>query len=452
MSFTTLIMTSLGLLILLLTLVKPRVALFVFVFSLMAFNDYLGGLPSSIMKIGNNLFYAADFFLILFVVGVIRSILRKNLDSHIDKSIFIMMIASSLVGIVAILIGYNNGHKLNVIIGDFRRYAYYPWAIFIPSLFLKDNKDIRGLECWAFLASGVICTIAAYRVITWSTYWPEIHASEVGYFRAMNYHDYLVLIFVIGIAIGKVVNTKELPNLLYKVCIVVLPLFVIASNYRMAWLLMIVCSSIVFLMLRKFKWGGNQLNIMPVGKYISLGILLIAAVCFTGSITRNKTYLEVEKRIVEHTIQFDWKQQESYRIEMWKKLIKEWKTSPLMGVGFGIKFDYQMQTADGEWYWASAQNFHNSYLELLLKSGILGISIFLSLHLVIFKRCWKIFRLCPEEAPLIAAGIAFMFAALVQTSLQPLLTEPNSIVLLYLIVGSVISLPYIAIDRTGCTV
>jgi O-antigen ligase len=433
MNFTTLTMVALGLLILWFALVKPHVALFLFVFSLMAFNDYLGGHPSSIVKLGGNLFYAADFFIILLVVGIIRSILRGDLGSHIDKSILIMMIVSAVVSIVPILIGLDNGHKLNGIIGDFRRYTYYPWAIFIPALFLKNNRGIRGLERWALGAAGVICTIAAYRVITWSSYWAEQHATEYGYFRAMSYHDYLILIFVICITIGKVLSIKQRPRLVQKVCLVVLPIFVIASNYRLAPLLMIVCSLIVFLLLRRVKWGRSKMSLIPAMKFAALGILLLATVAFSGAITGNKTYLEVEKSISQRVVQFDWSQQESYRGEMWREL---------MGVGFGRTFYYQMRTSEGRWYWAFTENFHNSYLELLLKSGILGLTIFLCLHFVILARCWRVFRLCPEETPLIATGIAFMIAVLVQTSTQPLLTEPNSTVLVYLIVGSVISLPY----------
>jgi len=444
MNFTALIMTALGLLIVWLTLVKPRVALFLFVFSLMAFNDYLGGHPKSIMKIGDNLFYAADFFLILLGVGLIRSILRKDLHSRVDKPIFIMMLVSAVVSIVAILIGLDNGYKSNVIIGDFRRYCYYPWAIFIPALFLKNNRDIRWLERVAFGAAAFICAIAAYRVITGSSYWPEIHASEYGDFRAMNYHDYLILIFVICIAIGKVFNTKERPNLIHKVCLVVLPIFVIASNYRMAPLLMIVSSSVVLLILRRKK-----IRFKPILKFVSVSVFLITAILFTGEITANKTYLEVKQRINQRVIHFDWSQQESYRVEMWKKLIKEWETSPLMGVGFGRQFYFQKQTPEGEWHWVEPQNFHNTYLELLLKSGILGITIFLCLQLVILSRCWKVFRLCPEERPYVTAGIAFMIAVLLQTGIQPLLTQPNSIVVSYLIVGSVITLAHNSLNWDG---
>jgi O-antigen ligase len=450
-NFSTPIMISLGLLILWLTLVKPRVALFFFAFSLMAFNDYLGGHPSSIMEIGGNQFYAADFFLILLLGGLIRSILIKDLNSHIDKPIFIMMLLTVVVGIVAILIGVDNGHKSNVIIGDLRRYTYYPWAIFIPAMFLRNSKEFRGLECWTFWAAGVICAIAAYRIFTGSSYWPELHASEYGDFRGMNYHDYLILIFAICIAIGKMLNTKERPSLLHKVCLVVLPIFVIASNYRMAPLLMIACSSLVLLMLRRSWWGHGQMSLKPVSQFAFLGILLIALVCFAGAMTDNKIYLEVKTRIVQRVVQFDLSQQETYRVEMWKKLINQWEKSPLLGVGFGRKFEYQNQTPDGNWYWVSSQNFHNSYLELLLKSGILGLAVFLCLHLVILARCWRVFRLCPEEAPLIVAGIAFMIAVLVQAGLQPYLTEPNSIVLSYLIIGSVISLAYATPDHTGPT-
>ncbi len=79
---------------------------------------------------------------------------------------------------------------------------------------------------------------------------------------------------------------------------------------------------------------------------------------------------------MQQVFQFNWNQQESFRGEMWEKIIQDWTMSPLLGVGFGRKFDFQMRTPYGEWHWVAPQNFHNTYLELLLKSGILGITIF----------------------------------------------------------------------------
>ncbi len=295
MNFTTLIMFSLGLLLLCFTVVKPRLALFTFVFALMAFNDYLGGHPSSVLKIGNNQFYAADFFLILLGAGLIRGIIRKDLQDRVDKATLIMMLAIIGVGIVAILIGLNNDHTLNAIIGDYRRYSYYPWAIFIPALFLKNNRDMRTFESFSLGAAAVICTIATYRVITWSSYWPEQHGTEYGYFRAMSYHDYLILIFVVCIAIGKVLYTKKKPASLPKLYLVALPIFIIASNYRMAPILMITCFLVVLLILRREGWGYSQVSLKPIVKFSFLGILLIAVVCFGGAITKNKTYLVVEE-------------------------------------------------------------------------------------------------------------------------------------------------------------
>lgn len=438
MNFTTIIIVSLGLLILWLTVVKPRAALFLFVFTLMAFNDYLGGLPDSIMKIGGHLFWAADLFIFLLVIGVIRNIQRQDSYSRVDKTIFIMMLVNAGMGVVAILVGIDNGHEFNAIIGDFRRYCYYPFAIFIPAIYLKSVNDLRILERLVFGAASVICAIAAYRIITGSSYFPEQHGAEWGYFRAMSYPDYHILIFAICIAIGKVVDVKERCGLLPKVFLVVLPIFVIASNYRMAGLLMVVSSIMVLLILRR-----TRMSLQPIIKAASLGIALIAAVIFVGAITENKAFLEVQNKIEERVVHFDWQGQESYRTEMWKEIIEQWSVSPLLGVGFGRTFSYEAQTPDGYWYWVEADDFHNTYLGLLLKEGIIGVIIFLTVYLVMIERCVRILRIYQEERALVAAGITFIISVLVEAAVQPILSVPNSIVVFYLIIGSITSMCFI---------
>ena len=446
MNLTTPIVGSFGLLIFWLTFTKPRVALFVFAFAVIAFNDYLGGLPSSIMKIGDNLVYGADFFLILLVGGVIRSIMRRDLDPRIDKAVLIMMLLGVGVGICGILIGLDNGYKSNEIIGGFRRYSYYPWAIFIPPLFLRYPEDIRGFEKTAFAAAAVVCCFAAYRIATGSSYYPEQHGIESGYFRAMGYHEYLFLIFVTCLAVGKVVQNMDRPRLAYRICVLVVPIFIITSNYRIAWLLLITSSLIVLMIL-----AARKMIIKPIIVLAAMSILAMSMVGISARLGRNNAYLEVERRVTERVLASDQVGIESQRVEMWNTAIKEWKSAPLLGVGFGRKFYYRAQSPEGEWYWAYSYALHNTYIELLLVSGILGLCIFVVLQVVIFARCWRLLKKVKDSIPLISAGITFMIAVLVQASVQPLLTEPNGIVVFYLIMGSVLSLRFMEtpLDRSS---
>jgi len=142
-----------------LTFIKPHIVLTVYMFALLAFNDYIGGLPSSVIMIGGRLFYAADFFLVLVSVGLIRASFHNNLISRIDRPVFAAMVIFSLYGLASMLIGADSRYLYNDIIGDFRRYFYYPWAIFIPILVLRDHRDIKIIEKAAFGAATIMFCI-----------------------------------------------------------------------------------------------------------------------------------------------------------------------------------------------------------------------------------------------------------------------------------------------------
>lgn len=431
-----LIVGIISLIIIIFTFTKPRLALFVFLFVLMAFNDYVGGLPSSIIYFGGHKFYAADFFHVLFVVALFRLFTHRELTFRIDRPIFIIMLIFTGYGIAGMLIGAYNHHLFNDIIGDFRRYFYYIWAIFIPMILLRDRKDIHAIEKVAFAAAPIICMFALYRIITGQTFYPAVHASEFENFRAMGFHDYIVLIFVICLSIGKIIQNNEKRNLLANAYLLILPIFVIASNFRIAWILLIICPGIVLYMFRP-----GRISLKTLRKIAFLGLLGVVLLGITGIITGNKAFLELEARFSSHVVNF--KFQESSRHLMWEEVISEWKASPLLGSGLGKVIVFMTRTSDGDWHWSQMGTLHNSFLELLLKCGIIGFMIFLTLQLILITRSFKLFKRTDIYKPFIAAGIAFIFAELVQTGIQPFLTEPNSIVLIYLTIGTVISVKYV---------
>ena len=232
--------------------------------------------------------------------------------------------------------------------------------------------------------------------------------------------------------------------LIVKLSIMVFSVLVVASNYRMSWLLMIIDVSLILCIS-----GVKQVNLRPIIRVVTLGILAIVTVSVIGAMKDSKIFLELERSIEQRIIQFSWSNQESYRGEMWNGAIERWESSPFLGVGFGSKFDYAVEAPDGSWRWEEAKSFHNSYLELLLKSGVFGLIVFICLQFSILAQCWKVLRLCPGVAALASATIVYMCSVLIQTGFQPLLTEPNFIVLSYMTVGVILSLNH-NLNKVDC--
>jgi O-antigen ligase len=428
-----LILALMALLVFWVSFFKPRTCIFAFIFVLMAFNDYVGGLPSSVFEIGGHLFYFADFLIVLFIGAFFRLVIYKELKQKIDQRVFLVMLAFTLFGVMSFVLGLSHQHFLKDIIGDFRRYFYYIWAIFIPVLFFKSDKDLRIIEKIAFAVAPVICLFAIYRIITGQTYFPAVHEYEFDYFRAMGFHDYLILIFVMCIALGKLIYQKEKSGLLIKLYVFILPVFVILSNFRIAWILLLLCPLMVL-----FLFRSQEIDLRPLVKIGSISLVAVFAVLLTARATGMNAYEEVEGRFVSEVMNFSF--QETRRNYLWDQVFSEMKTSPFIGFGSGKQVVFMERSFDGDWYWKRAGSIHNSYLEFGLKFGLIGLILFLFLQYTIIKKSLDKFKSEDRYKPFIAATIAYMVAALIQTGIQPFLAEPNSIVLIYLIVGTVLSL------------
>ena len=421
------------------TFIKPRIIFFACIFSLMAFNDYIGGLPSSVMNIGGHLFYAADFFLVLLYVAVIRGLWKRDLEFKLDRPVFAIIVVFIAYGILSMVIGAYHHYIYNDIIGDFRRYYYYPLAIFIPMLLLQDSRDIQIVEKAVFVAAPIICVFGFFRIITGQTYFPEVHANPYDQFRAMGFHDYIILIFAICLAMGKTVlrNGKDT---LSKAYLLLLPPFVIASNFRIAWALLIM-GPLAMLFLLRSKGISSQ----PLRRTLLLSVLVVILIGGAAKISGSATYQALETRVVDQVLNYTF--EESQRDYLWEEVLTKWQVVPWMGIGLGKNVTYVTRSFDGEWVVAQAGSLHNSYLELALKTGIIGLALFLLLQGMLIIRCLKASRQAKLHLPFALAGIVLVISMLIQTGIQPFLTEPNSVVLIYLVIGSILSLSHLKLNH-----
>ncbi|KKL47260.1 hypothetical protein LCGC14_2337310, partial [marine sediment metagenome] len=173
--------------------------------------------------------------------------------------------------------------------------------------------------------------------------------------------------------------------------------------------------------------------------------VLIVLLGATGKISQNETYQALETRAVDKVLNFTF--EKSQRDYMWEEVISEWKTRPWIGVGLGKSIFYRIKSRDGDWYTAKVGNLHNSYLELGLKIGAIGLLLFLLLQGVLITRCLRASMAAKGHLPFVFASIVFVIAMLLQTGIQPLLTEPNSTVLIYLLIGAALSLTNLKIKK-----
>ena len=117
---------------------------------------------------------------------------------------------------------------------------------------------------------------------------------------------------------------------------------------------------------------------------IIFGIVVIGVVAFSV-LDKNKT--------LQHQITnaFDFKQGNTYhRLNLWKKTIALAEKHPIVGVGAGnwrieiLQYDLQVTTDKGR---IMPDRTHNDYLQVLAENGIIGLTLFLLLFVILLYFC-----------------------------------------------------------------
>jgi len=87
------------------------------------------------------------------------------------------------------------------------------------------------------------------------------------------------------------------------------------------------------------------------------------------------------------------------RFSIWSNEIKEWKTSPLLGHGFGFTYSNQ------------SQGSHNDYLRVLVEAGVLGLIVYLAFLLTLLRSSIRAAR-GRTDLPLAFLGLTLAYLLL----------------------------------------
>jgi len=97
----------------------------------------------------------------------------------------------------------------------------------------------------------------------------------------------------------------------------------------------------------------------------------------------------------------------THRFEVWKKSIEIYKTRPITGQGLGayrVMFWKLAPEFRSDGHWAQA---HNTYIQTLFESGIIGLGLLLSILFIAFRRFIENRKVIPATSLLITSMIMF---------------------------------------------
>lgn len=110
-------------------------------------------------------------------------------------------------------------------------------------------------------------------------------------------------------------------------------------------------------------------NMTKGKKIIIIAFVIVLCILALGYISRY--YSSEWDRMLDFT-------DDNGRSDLWKQAIDQWKQAPVFGVGIGT---YTLQTS---------MAVHNTYLEILTASGVIGFILFCTFLWMIIKRAWRI--------------------------------------------------------------
>ncbi len=137
----------------------------------------------------------------------------------------------------------------------------------------------------------------------------------------------------------------------------------------------------------------------------------------------------------------------SLRDILWKIGMQAWNTSKVFGTGYGTTkiitnspFEF---IRHGLTFYLLGKHFHNIYVEVLVETGIVGLTIFISIIVYIFQKTVIKIKTCINESNLHFSKIylSLLLAVLFQSAFESFLLSPGNVssIIFWTLTGLVLS-------------
>lgn len=315
---------------------------------------------------------------ILFILGLMVSIKYGKLK-YMKRSIVVLLLIWIAWGWISILRG-SMQFGLKAAIFESKFYTVFPmfllvfYSLFTSSqkLFDKFIKFIWPYGVYIVLALFLISLLSYLltgesRLISFIEYLdPKRYAlmlwdDENSWARFLNAYSALFLaISLPTIVIGKYVYKQNI-NINF-VTMVVSFIAIILGQVRTSWA--VFAAGILFSLVTFVLHSRNRVFLIKVIIYLFIAVSL--TITLTLSLNE-KGYIDIERSLTPINEGFSATDTFQWREIVWAIALAKWSTQPIVGLGYGGFY----QDIKGEEVWAP----HSSYVAVLVKQGIVGLSL-----------------------------------------------------------------------------
>ena len=327
-------------------------------FSLIFFTILAFSLPVSIT--------ASQIFTAIIVFSALFNIIKRE---KIDFSCFPHPILLFLF-MVFPLISFINAENIVKALTWYKRHLYIVTLPILTAYFLTI-KEKKETLLKAFLFGASISTIAAlfqpffglnfdkpFNIHTYYVFATGFLSHPLTYSETTSFAVILCLYFFFK-------NSGQKQKALYLILLALNFLGLIFSREKMPFLATILIAT-----------GYSAIYLHKKGNLKKAIIVILLLLLIPAAIPNKKKILwRFQKEKVKFSIET--------RAKIWEKSVKDFKTSPIAGIGFGnyfIKVEKWNKKGFDKLYHA-----HSNFFEILATTGIIGVIIFSLFHLAIFR-------------------------------------------------------------------
>ena len=314
-----------------------------------------------------------------FLMIAISFCLYKNRNTIVfDKKIIFSVKIYLIISVLGILLSVLNGIYFWSVVTEFKSYVLYLFYIFIIPWFIDNKSDIKRIV-WVFIISSIIPLIYILPNLSDLQNMVESgRASAVDMTRgwgALNiFVGYAIPNIFIMLSMLLTVDKKYL-KVFIAILLIMFAYIVFYTQTRTGWFSLIICL-LIYAYLLKIKLKIFVLTTIAVVLLFGFGQLYYV----------NKV---LQKRIIEQTIEKPDSSLEK-RFYRWNTAVKVFMTSPVFGKGWGANYYLKNNDRISDKSYPSLPNYHNSFFEILVQLGVLGVLSFYGIWLASLKHGYEV--------------------------------------------------------------